>query len=71
MDKAYTYHSEDILAHLGEPYANMMTINNNKLEDDNSTADVVIALALIHWIFSCSEGKKQFASNDRNESGII
>ncbi len=56
MDKAYTDHTVDILAHIGEPYISQMTIRNIKLEEDREKVDIVIALALIHWIFSCSEG---------------
>jgi len=61
MDKNYTDHTVDILAHIGEPFMSKMTIKNIKLEDDREKVDVVIALALIHWIFSCSEGTSSLA----------
>lgn len=56
MDKAYTTKAAEIYNFLGPPFSDRIHVQNKKLgQMDDDSADIVIALALIHWSFNCSE----------------
>ena len=56
MDKRYTTKASEMYEFLGSPFSERIDIQNKKLSEMNDfSADVVIALALVHWSFNCSE----------------
>jgi hypothetical protein len=62
MDTAYTDAAQQVVAHLGPPFSDRLAVRNIKLEEvAPAQADVVVALALIHWVYSCSEGSSSLA----------
>jgi len=62
MDTEYTSAALQMYEHLGPPFSNRITVENRRLGDlqagdydSPQSADIVIALALIHWAYNCSE----------------
>ena len=66
MDRKYTDIARKIYSHIGQPFSSI-DIKNNRLRDisndsdDVFSSDVVIALALIHWSYNCSESRGSLA----------
>ena len=65
MDTSYTNLAKDLYAYIGEPLSTI-SVENRRLRDlqqdtDAYSADVVIALALIHWSYNCSETRGSLA----------
>ena len=56
MDKAYSTRANEIYNFLGPPFSDRIHIQNKTLQEmDEESADIVIALDLIHWSFNCFE----------------
>lgn len=65
MDTSYTVIAKDMYSYIGGPLSKI-TVENKRLRDlqqENApySADVVIALALIHWSYNCSETRGSLA----------
>jgi SAM-dependent methyltransferase len=68
MDTTYTDIATKIYKHIGQPVSEI-DIRNTRLGDlsahthplETHSADVVLALALIHWSFNCSETRGSMA----------
>jgi hypothetical protein len=65
MDTTYTDIATKIYKHIGQPVSEI-DIRNTRLGDldapsEIQSADVVLALALMHWSFNCSEARGSMA----------
>lgn len=62
MDTTYTRKATEIYSFLGPLFSDRIHVQNKKLSQmDDDSADIVIALALIHWSFNCSESAGNLA----------